>query len=277
MKTTISAIATIAAMGISASAAHAACNVTVTTPISLTNPFTETDCASAATVATQGGQISTVQSDVTTLQGTVVTQGTDIAAIQTGKADVTYVDSQNAAQDDVIATKADTSYVAAPLCKGAHALSLGVRRPGIPRLSANDGWTLARSASMVILKPREGGRSFGGGPFFVRGVEAQSSEAISAYMRTRNSAGCRHRYCANKIASIKANPVSQPVHGLLAAQAAGQRQAHSYALRRCDRQLPCQLPCLSDHVLEPSVQVRWRGQGQNRGYQSAEPRKRLSP
>jgi hypothetical protein len=43
MKTTISTIATIVAMGIGTSAAHAACNVTVTTPISLSNPFTETD------------------------------------------------------------------------------------------------------------------------------------------------------------------------------------------------------------------------------------------
>lgn len=96
-----SKIAILAALGLAASAysAQAACNVTATTIAShiASGAHTETDCASAA--------------DVTVLQGIAVTHGTDIAALQTGKADVTYVDSQNAAQDTIINQKADTTYV----------------------------------------------------------------------------------------------------------------------------------------------------------------------
>jgi len=115
MKVAVSAIAVIAVMGLSATAASAACQVTHGTAAQvLANgaaSHNEADCASATDVANQGAAISTLQTDVGTLQGISVTHGADIAALQTGKADVTYVDSQNGAQDIVIGQKADKTYV----------------------------------------------------------------------------------------------------------------------------------------------------------------------
>jgi uncharacterized coiled-coil protein SlyX len=59
--------------------AHAACNVTVTSfPGVLTNPFTETDCASAATVASQGAAIGALQTNDAAQDATLATHGTTL-------------------------------------------------------------------------------------------------------------------------------------------------------------------------------------------------------
>jgi hypothetical protein len=58
--------------------AHAACNVTVGS--SLANPFTETDCASAATVATQGADIATLQANDAAQDATLTAHGAAIAS-----------------------------------------------------------------------------------------------------------------------------------------------------------------------------------------------------
>lgn len=66
---------------------------------------TDTDTANTVN-GTQQTEIDDLQTDLGTLSGTVVSQGNDIAALQTDKADVTYVDQKNQEQDDVINTKA---------------------------------------------------------------------------------------------------------------------------------------------------------------------------
>lgn len=97
----------------SAPAAYAACNVTPNTsfPALLTNPLIETDCASAAVVTSQGGDISTLQGTATTHEGWLTT-------LQTDKADKSYVDNENAAQDSANTTKNDEQDAAIATEKG---------------------------------------------------------------------------------------------------------------------------------------------------------------
>jgi hypothetical protein len=140
MKTAASAIAIIAALALSSTAARAACEVKHGSAADVlsnspTGSHLETDCASAADVTAvqsvntaQQLQINTATT-TNTAQGTAITalqasdglQNTALASLQAAniaqdaviatKADTTYVDTKNAAQDTVIATKAATTYV----------------------------------------------------------------------------------------------------------------------------------------------------------------------
>jgi chromosome segregation ATPase len=88
MKTTVSAIAILAAMTVGA---HAACEVKHgTTANVLSNHATlshlETDCASAADLGTLQGTVTTQGGDIAALQGTVGTQGLAITALQSENA-----------------------------------------------------------------------------------------------------------------------------------------------------------------------------------------------
>ena len=120
MKSVMKAVVVIGVSTLASPAAYAAC--TVTSPgIGFNSNYVETDCAStsatnAAIAGLQGltntntGDIATLQGNVGTLQGTVDSHTTqigqntsDIGTLQTTKADKSYVDSQNDAQDTVIA------------------------------------------------------------------------------------------------------------------------------------------------------------------------------
>lgn len=115
MKTAASAIAIIAALALSPTAARAACEVKHGTAANvLTNHPTgshlETDCASTSTVNTDNA----AQDAVTATKADTSYVDSENAAqdgIIVTKADTTYVDAQNGAQDTVIATKASTAYV----------------------------------------------------------------------------------------------------------------------------------------------------------------------
>lgn len=106
MKTTLTTIAIFLAV---TGAAQAACNVTVTMPVSLTNPLTEADCASAATVASQGTAITGLQTDVGALQTTSIDHEGRIVTLETNDtaqdatltghtSAITALQSENAAQ-----------------------------------------------------------------------------------------------------------------------------------------------------------------------------------
>jgi len=100
MKTLLIATAALALM---AGSAHSACNVTVTTPLSASNPFTETDCASAATVAAQGVSIASQGTAITALQTNDGLQDVALASHTATLADhetrITTGETKNAEQD----------------------------------------------------------------------------------------------------------------------------------------------------------------------------------